>query len=166
MPTRYQPRLWRRERQGEYPGSNPGAPISSSSAKASEHGRKTAQILAFLERSFARVRGCSVAYRTQMGRRSRPNGTQTERKAVSSRIVIAAATSTQRGSVLCGRRAFSVSLTRLFGPAWLADVISRETRGAAIEQAEFQIETFERFRFSPAVLPADPHILGVARRRV
>jgi ubiquinone/menaquinone biosynthesis C-methylase UbiE len=43
--------------------------------------------------------------------------------------------------------------------------LARDT-GAAIEQAGFQIETFERFRFSPAAfLPADPHILGVARRR-
>jgi ubiquinone/menaquinone biosynthesis C-methylase UbiE len=43
--------------------------------------------------------------------------------------------------------------------------LTRDT-GVAIEQAGFQIETFERFRFSPAAfLPADPHILGVARRR-
>jgi ubiquinone/menaquinone biosynthesis C-methylase UbiE len=43
--------------------------------------------------------------------------------------------------------------------------LARDT-GAAIEQAGFQIETFERFRFSPAAfLPADPHVLGVARRR-
>ncbi len=43
--------------------------------------------------------------------------------------------------------------------------LARNT-GVAIEQAGFQIETFERFRFSPAaLLPADPHILGVARRR-
>jgi ubiquinone/menaquinone biosynthesis C-methylase UbiE len=44
------------------------------------------------------------------------------------------------------------------------DHLARDT-GAAIEQAGFQIEAFERFRFSPAAfLPADPHILGVARR--
>lgn len=43
--------------------------------------------------------------------------------------------------------------------------LARDT-GAVIEQAGFQIETFEHFRFSPAAfLPADPHILGVARRR-
>jgi ubiquinone/menaquinone biosynthesis C-methylase UbiE len=37
------------------------------------------------------------------------------------------------------------------------------TRG--IEQAGFQIETCERFPFSPApFLPPDPHILGTARR--
>jgi hypothetical protein len=43
--------------------------------------------------------------------------------------------------------------------------ISHATRGV-IEQAGVQIETFERFRFSPAAfLPADPHILGAARRR-
>jgi ubiquinone/menaquinone biosynthesis C-methylase UbiE len=43
--------------------------------------------------------------------------------------------------------------------------LARDT-GVAIERAGFQIETFERFRFSPAAfLPADPHILGVARRR-
>jgi ubiquinone/menaquinone biosynthesis C-methylase UbiE len=36
---------------------------------------------------------------------------------------------------------------------------------AAIEQAGFQIETCERFPFSPApFIPPDPHILGVARR--
>jgi ubiquinone/menaquinone biosynthesis C-methylase UbiE len=36
---------------------------------------------------------------------------------------------------------------------------------AAIERAGFQIETCERFPFSPApFLPPDPHILGVARR--
>jgi ubiquinone/menaquinone biosynthesis C-methylase UbiE len=43
--------------------------------------------------------------------------------------------------------------------------LARDT-AAAIEQAGFQIETLERFRFSPAAfLPADPHVLGVARRR-
>jgi ubiquinone/menaquinone biosynthesis C-methylase UbiE len=43
--------------------------------------------------------------------------------------------------------------------------LARDT-GTVIEQAGFQIETFERFRFSPAaLLPADPHILGVAHRR-
>jgi ubiquinone/menaquinone biosynthesis C-methylase UbiE len=48
---------------------------------------------------------------------------------------------------------------RLAGSCHLA----RDTT-AAIEQAEFQIETFERFRYSPApLLPADPHVLGVAR---
>ncbi len=42
--------------------------------------------------------------------------------------------------------------------------LSRDTE-AAIEQAGFQIETCERFPFSPAaLLPPDPHILGVARR--
>ena len=42
--------------------------------------------------------------------------------------------------------------------------LARDTT-AAIEQAGFQIETCERFRFSPApFLPPDPHILGVARR--
>jgi SAM-dependent methyltransferase len=42
--------------------------------------------------------------------------------------------------------------------------LARDT-GAAIEQAGFRIETCERFSFSPApMLPADPHILGVARR--
>ena len=35
----------------------------------------------------------------------------------------------------------------------------------AIERAGFQIQTFERFPFSPAsFLPPDPHILGIARR--
>ncbi len=38
----------------------------------------------FRGRSFARVRGCSVVGGMQTGRRSRPNGTQTGRKAVSS----------------------------------------------------------------------------------
>jgi SAM-dependent methyltransferase len=42
--------------------------------------------------------------------------------------------------------------------------LARDTH-AGIEQAGFQIQTFERFPFSPApLLPSDPHILGVARR--
>jgi ubiquinone/menaquinone biosynthesis C-methylase UbiE len=42
--------------------------------------------------------------------------------------------------------------------------LARDT-AAAIERAGFQIETFERFRYSPApFLPSDPHVLGVARR--
>ena len=42
--------------------------------------------------------------------------------------------------------------------------LARDTT-AAIEGAGFQIETFERFRYSPApFLPSDPHVLGVARR--
>jgi len=42
--------------------------------------------------------------------------------------------------------------------------LARDTT-AAIERAGFQIETFERFRYSPApFLPSDPHVLGVARR--
>jgi ubiquinone/menaquinone biosynthesis C-methylase UbiE len=42
--------------------------------------------------------------------------------------------------------------------------LARDTT-AAIEQAGFQIETCERFPFSPApFLPPDPHVLGVARR--
>ena len=42
--------------------------------------------------------------------------------------------------------------------------LARDTQ-TAIERAGFQIETCERFRFSPApLLPADPHILGTARR--
>ena len=42
--------------------------------------------------------------------------------------------------------------------------LSRDT-AAAIERAGFTIETSERFVFSPApLLPADPHILGTARR--
>jgi|ERR1035437_3853302 ubiquinone/menaquinone biosynthesis C-methylase UbiE len=42
--------------------------------------------------------------------------------------------------------------------------LARDTT-AAIERAGFQIETFERFRYSPApLLPSDPHVLGVARR--
>jgi ubiquinone/menaquinone biosynthesis C-methylase UbiE len=42
--------------------------------------------------------------------------------------------------------------------------LARDTT-AAIERAGFQIETCERFPFSPApFLPPDPHILGVARR--
>ncbi len=42
--------------------------------------------------------------------------------------------------------------------------LGRDTT-AAIERAGFQIETFERFRYSPApFLPSDPHVLGVARR--
>jgi ubiquinone/menaquinone biosynthesis C-methylase UbiE len=42
--------------------------------------------------------------------------------------------------------------------------LARDTT-AAITNAGFQIETSEQFRYSPApVLPADPHILGVARR--
>jgi ubiquinone/menaquinone biosynthesis C-methylase UbiE len=42
--------------------------------------------------------------------------------------------------------------------------MARDTT-AGIEQAGFQIETCERFPFSPALfLPPDPHILGIARR--
>ena len=42
--------------------------------------------------------------------------------------------------------------------------LTRDT-SAGIERAGFVIETCERFPFSPApLLPADPHILGVARR--
>jgi ubiquinone/menaquinone biosynthesis C-methylase UbiE len=42
--------------------------------------------------------------------------------------------------------------------------MARDTR-AGIEQAGFQIETSERFQFSPApFIPPDPHILGTARR--
>jgi ubiquinone/menaquinone biosynthesis C-methylase UbiE len=42
--------------------------------------------------------------------------------------------------------------------------LARDTT-AAIERAGFRIETFERFRYSPApFLPSDPHVLGVARR--
>ncbi len=42
--------------------------------------------------------------------------------------------------------------------------MARDTT-AGIEHAGFQIETCERFPFSPtAFLPPDPHILGVARR--
>ncbi|HEX3392333.1 MAG TPA: class I SAM-dependent methyltransferase [Solirubrobacteraceae bacterium] len=42
--------------------------------------------------------------------------------------------------------------------------LARDTT-AAIERAGFQIQTFERFPFSPApFLPPDPHILGIARR--
>lgn len=42
--------------------------------------------------------------------------------------------------------------------------LARDTT-TAIERAGFQIETFERFRYSPApFLPSDPHVLGVARR--
>lgn len=42
--------------------------------------------------------------------------------------------------------------------------LARDT-ATAIERAGFQIETFERFSYSPApFLPPDPHILGVARR--
>lgn len=42
--------------------------------------------------------------------------------------------------------------------------LARDT-AAAIERAGFAIETCERFAFSPAPLvPADPHILGAARR--
>jgi ubiquinone/menaquinone biosynthesis C-methylase UbiE len=42
--------------------------------------------------------------------------------------------------------------------------LSRDT-GAAIERAGFRIETCDRFPFSPAaLLPPDPHILGIARR--
>ncbi len=42
--------------------------------------------------------------------------------------------------------------------------LARDTT-AGIEQAGFTIETCERFAFSPApLLPADPHILGRARR--
>jgi ubiquinone/menaquinone biosynthesis C-methylase UbiE len=42
--------------------------------------------------------------------------------------------------------------------------LARDTT-SAIEQAGFQIETCERFPFSPApFLPPDPHILGIARR--
>lgn len=42
--------------------------------------------------------------------------------------------------------------------------LARDTT-AGIEQAGFQIETCERFPFSPApFLPPDPHILGRARR--
>jgi ubiquinone/menaquinone biosynthesis C-methylase UbiE len=42
--------------------------------------------------------------------------------------------------------------------------LARDTT-AAIERAGFQIETFERFRYSPApFLPSYPHVLGVARR--
>ena len=42
--------------------------------------------------------------------------------------------------------------------------LARDTT-TAIERAGFQIETCERFPFSPSpLLPADPHVLGVARR--
>jgi ubiquinone/menaquinone biosynthesis C-methylase UbiE len=42
--------------------------------------------------------------------------------------------------------------------------LARDTR-TGIEQAGFQLETCERFPFSPApFIPPDPHILGVARR--
>lgn len=42
--------------------------------------------------------------------------------------------------------------------------LARDTE-AGIEQAAFQIETCERFRFSfVPLLPPDPHILGTARR--
>jgi ubiquinone/menaquinone biosynthesis C-methylase UbiE len=42
--------------------------------------------------------------------------------------------------------------------------LARDTK-SAIEHAGFQIETCERFQFSPApLIPADPHILGMARR--
>lgn len=42
--------------------------------------------------------------------------------------------------------------------------LARDTT-AAIERAGFRIEVCERFSYSPApLLPADPHILGVARR--
>jgi ubiquinone/menaquinone biosynthesis C-methylase UbiE len=42
--------------------------------------------------------------------------------------------------------------------------LARDTT-SAIEQAGFQIETCERFPFTPApFLPPDPHILGTARR--
>jgi ubiquinone/menaquinone biosynthesis C-methylase UbiE len=42
--------------------------------------------------------------------------------------------------------------------------LARDTT-SGIEQAGFVIETCERFPFSPApFLPADPHILGIARR--
>lgn len=42
--------------------------------------------------------------------------------------------------------------------------LARDTT-TAIERAGFRIETFERFRYSPApFLPSDPHVLGVARR--
>ncbi len=42
--------------------------------------------------------------------------------------------------------------------------MSRDTR-AGIERAGFQIESCERFAFSPAAfIPPDPHILGIARR--
>ena len=43
--------------------------------------------------------------------------------------------------------------------------LGRDT-GAAIERAGFEIESIERFPFTPgAPVPAIPHILGVARRR-
>jgi ubiquinone/menaquinone biosynthesis C-methylase UbiE len=42
--------------------------------------------------------------------------------------------------------------------------LARDTT-TAIERAGFEIETFERFRYSHApFLPSDPHVLGVARR--
>jgi ubiquinone/menaquinone biosynthesis C-methylase UbiE len=42
--------------------------------------------------------------------------------------------------------------------------LARDTL-AAIEHAGFRIEVCERFSYSPApLLPADPHILGIARR--
>lgn len=42
--------------------------------------------------------------------------------------------------------------------------LARDTT-TVIERAGFQIQTFERFPFSPAsFLPPDPHILGIARR--
>jgi len=44
------------------------------------------------------------------------------------------------------------------------DHLSRDT-GAAIGRAGFRIESCDRFRFSPSrLLPADDHILGIARR--
>jgi ubiquinone/menaquinone biosynthesis C-methylase UbiE len=67
------------------------------------------------------------------------------------------------------QRPFAARLQRL-GDATLWPILaggchrSRDT-GPAIEEAGFRIESCERFPFSPGpALPADPHILGVARR--
>jgi ubiquinone/menaquinone biosynthesis C-methylase UbiE len=67
------------------------------------------------------------------------------------------------------RRPFEAGLQRLADATFWPHVaggchLSRDT-GSAIEQAGFRIESCDRFPFSPGpLLPADPHILGVARR--
>jgi SAM-dependent methyltransferase len=67
------------------------------------------------------------------------------------------------------RRPFEARLQRLADATFWPRVaggchLSRDT-GSAIEEAGFRIESCDRFPFSPGPpLPADPHILGVARR--
>jgi ubiquinone/menaquinone biosynthesis C-methylase UbiE len=68
--------------------------------------------------------------------------------------------STHRWEARFQRAADATIWPRVAGGCHLA----RDTK-AGIERAGFQIESCERFQFSPAPpIPPDPHILGIARR--